>query len=253
MYDDELAGVGDAASARIELIDRRLPAYLLHAGMAGGVHRPGNSPHFRAGSADGRDAAGALRGVVMAWAFGIALGLVIVAGSELFTGNAMIMGVGAIEGRRSWTALEKVWAWSWIGNLLGSLLVAGMAGRGGVFPDPSLVYAVAETKMALSSLELFIRAVFCNWLVVLAVGCNFRLENTIAKLVMIRWCLLAFIGTGFERGVANVTVLSLANFLRITTGRVAPAAVDWGGMVYNISIVTLGNTFAGIVMMGAAY
>lgn len=253
MYGDELGDISDAAAAQIELIDKKLPAYLVHAGMAGAYIGLAILLIFALGTPMVGTPLEPLRGVVMAGAFGIALSLVIVAGSELFTGNAMIMGVGALEGQTSWTALGKVWTWSWIGNLFGSLLVAAMAAWGGVFSDPGLVYAVAETKMTLSPLELFVQGVFCNWLVVLAVWCNFRLENTIAKLVMIWWCLLAFIGTGFEHSVANMTVLSLANFLQITTGQAAPAAVDWGGMAYNISIVTLGNAFAGIVMMGAAY
>jgi nitrite transporter NirC len=253
MYGDELADIGDAAAAQIELIDKRLPAYLIHAGMAGAYIGLAILLIFALGTPMVGTPLEPLRGVVMAGAFGIALSLVIVAGSELFTGNAMIMGIGALDGQTSWAALGKVWMWSWIGNLFGSLLVAAMAAWGGVFSDPTLVYAVAETKMTLSPLELFIQAVFCNWLVVLAVWCNFRLENTIAKLVMIWWCLLAFIGTGFEHSVANMTVLSLANFLQITTGQVAPAAVDWVGMAYNISIVTVGNAFAGLIMMGAAY
>ncbi|WP_338740623.1 formate/nitrite transporter family protein [Haloplanus salilacus] len=253
MYGDELADIGDAAAAQIELIDKRLPAYLIHAGMAGAYIGLAVLLVFALGTPMVGTPLEPLRGVVMAGAFGVALSLVIVAGSELFTGNAMIMGVGALEGQTSWAALGRVWTWSWIGNLFGSLLVGAMAAWGGVFSDPTLVYAVAETKMTLSPLELFIQAVFCNWLVVLAVWCSFRLENTIAKLVMIWWCLLAFTGTGFEHSVANMTVLSLANFLQITTGQAAPAAVDWVGMAYNISIVTLGNAFAGLVMMGGAY
>jgi nitrite transporter NirC len=253
MYDNTLDGISEAAAAQIELINKRLPAYLVHAAMAGAYIGLGILLIFALGTPMVGTPLEPIRGVVMAAMFGIALSLVLMAGSELFTGNAMIMGVGALEGRTGWGALGKVWAWSWIGNLFGSLLVAAMAAWGGVFSDPTLVYAVAETKMTLSPLELFIQGVFCNWLVVLAVWSNFRLDNAIAKLVMVWWCLLAFIGTGYEHSVANMTVLSLANFLSITSGQAAPAAVNWGNWVYNISIVTVGNTFAGVVMMGAAY
>jgi nitrite transporter NirC len=160
----------------------------------------------------------------------------------------MIMGVGALSGRTDWGDLGRVWTYSWVGNLFGSVLVAAMAVYGGVFADSSLVVDVAANKMTLSPLELFIQAVFCNWLVVLAVWCNFRLENAVAKLVMVWWCLLAFIGAGFEHSVANMTVLTLANLLPHST-----AAVSWSGWLYNISIVTAGNAFAGVVMMGGAY
>jgi nitrite transporter NirC len=253
MYDDTLDGISDAAAAQIELIDKRLPAYLIHAAMAGAYIGLAIVLVFVFGTPLVGTVLEPIRGIVMAGAFGLALSLVLIAGSELFTGNAMVMGVGALEGRTDWTALGKVWVWSWVGNLLGSLLVAAMAAWGGVFSDPSLVYAVAETKMTLSPMEAFIQGVFCNWLVVLAVWSNFRLENAIAKLVMVWWCLLAFIGSGYEHSVANMTLLSLANFLQVTSGQAAPAAVNWSGWIYNISIVTLGNAFAGIVLMGGAY
>jgi nitrite transporter NirC len=248
MYDDELADIADAAAAQIELIDKRLPAYLIHAAMAGAYIGLAIVLVFVFGTALQGTVFEPLRGIVMAATFGLALSLVLIAGSELFTGNAMIMGVGALRGRTNWLDLGRVWTFSWVGNLFGSVLVAAMAAYGGVFGDASLVASVGATKMTLSPLELFIQAVFCNWLVVLAVWCNFRLENAVAKLVMVWWCLLAFIGAGFEHSVANMTVLTLANLLPHST-----AAVSWSGWIYNISIVTAGNAFAGVVMMGAAY
>jgi len=248
MYDEELDDIADAAAAQIELIDKRLPAYLIHAAMAGAYIGLAIVLVFAFGTALQGTVFEPLSGMVMAATFGLALSLVLIAGSELFTGNAMIMGVGALRGRTGWGDLGRVWTYSWVGNLFGSVLVAGMAAYGGVFADSTLVAAVAATKMTLTPLELFIQAVFCNWLVVLAVWCNFRLENAVAKLVMVWWCLLAFIGAGFEHSVANMTVLTLANLLPHST-----TAVSWSGWIYNISIVTVGNAFAGVVMMGAAY
>jgi|GEM_PF-5874380 len=45
-----------------------------------------------------------------------------------------------------------------------------------------------------------------------------------------------------------MTVLTMANLLSHST-----AAVSWDDWRYNISIVTLGNAFAGVATMGAAY
>lgn len=70
---------------------------------------------------------------------------------------------------------------------------------------------------------------------------------------MIWWCLLAFIGTGFAHSVADTTVRSLANFLAMTAGQTAPAAISRATTAHDSSTVTVGNTFAGVVVMGAAH
>jgi len=65
---------------------------------------------------------------------------------------------------------------------------------------------------------------------------------------MIWWCLLAFIGSGYEHSVANMSILFLANVLPHSA-----AAVSWGGMAYNLAVVTAGNVASGVIFMGAAY
>ncbi len=60
----------------------------------------------------------------MGASFGVALTLVIFAGSELFTGNNLIMTVGLLSRTVNSGALGWVWIASFIGNLAGSLLLA---------------------------------------------------------------------------------------------------------------------------------
>lgn len=81
----------------------------------------------------------------------------------------------------------------------------------------------------------------------LAVWSAFKLENETAKLVMVWWCLLAFIGSGYEHSVANMTLLTLAN---LTTDA---AAITWNGMAHNLLWVTMGNVVSGATFVGAAY
>ena len=54
----------------------------------------------------------------------MALTLVVFAGSELFTGNALVLTVGALTGQTSWQQLGVVWGWSYLGNLIGSVALA---------------------------------------------------------------------------------------------------------------------------------
>src|SRR5438067_13901506 len=55
--------------------------------------------------------------LAMGASFGIALSLVIIAGSELFTGNNMVMAIGLLRRRVSPWAVGAVWLVSFAGNL----------------------------------------------------------------------------------------------------------------------------------------
>jgi nitrite transporter len=187
---------------------------------------------------------------VMGASFGVALTLVIFAGSELFTGNNLVMTVGALSRAVSGGALAKVWAASFAGNLLGSVLLAlAVAGSGvlGKAPAKEFVLAAAASKMAAPALELFFRALLCNVLVCLAVWMAAKAKEEIAKLVLIFWCLFAFIGSGFEHSVANMTLLSVALFLP------HDGAVSWLGFARNLSLVTAGNVVGGALFVALPY
>src|SRR5579872_7105646 len=62
----------------------------------------------------------ALRSLVMGACFGIALTLVVFAGSDLFTGHTMFMTIGVARGSAGSSALARTWILSWLGNLAGS-------------------------------------------------------------------------------------------------------------------------------------
>src|SRR5689334_866716 len=57
--------------------------------------------------------------LLMGVSFGIALTLVIFAGSELFTGNAMFGLVGALSRQISWKKMGRFWLLCYFGNLVG--------------------------------------------------------------------------------------------------------------------------------------
>lgn len=61
------------------------------------------------------------------------------------------------------------------------------------------------------------------------------------------WCLFAFITTGFEHSIANMTLLTAALL------NPAGQAVSLGGWVYNLLVVTLGNMIGGIFFMALPY
>lgn len=187
--------------------------------------------------------------IVMGVSFGIALSLVIMAGSDLFTGNNMIMTIGTLMKKTTWYETAQIWVYSYVGNFAGSILVAILFFYSGLAAGDTATYIVstAEMKMNAPFIDLLIRGLLCNILVCLAVWCSVKLKEETAKLIMIFWCLFAFITAGFEHSVANMTLLSIALLVP------HPASVSLSGMAANLIPVTLGNIIGGAIFIGAAY
>lgn len=187
--------------------------------------------------------------IVMGVSFGIALSLVIMAGADLFTGNNMVMTIGMLEKKVTWKDTGSVWIYSYVGNFIGSLLVAMLFSYSGLAVGgvADFVTNGAAAKMNAPFMELLIRGILCNILVCLAVWCSVKLKSETAKLIMIFWCLFAFITSGFEHSVANMTLLSIAIIIP------HPETVSIGGMFANLLPVTIGNIVGGALFVGAAY
>jgi formate transporter len=83
--------------------------------------------------------------------FGLPCGLmmVLITGSELFTGNTAVVSAAALEGEVGVGSLLKSWIVSYLGNLVGSIMLAAMAVYAGLFVggQPAVSLAVAKTSM----------------------------------------------------------------------------------------------------------
>lgn len=184
--------------------------------------------------------------LVQAAVFGLALTLVVFAGAELFTGNTMVMVQGLFARRTTWRDLGVVWVVSLVANVVGSIGLAAMVHAGGIttgaFGD--LVSTTIAAKGSLTGGQLFWRAVLCNALVCLALWMAARATSDGAKLAVLWWALLAFIGSGFEHSIANVTTFSLGTFAGTS---------DWGDLVRNLSWTVPGNVVGGALVVGLAY
>lgn len=190
-----------------------------------------------------------IRSLVMGSTFGIALTLVVIAGSELFTGHTMFFTFGVkaktVTHRQMWGILPQ----TWFGNLIGSIFVATLFFYGGntlLSLDSSLVHTVALNKVSLGAIELFFRGILCNWLVCLAIWMANRVEGS-AKFLAIWWCLLAFIACGYEHSVANMTLFALSWFGNHSE------QYTLLGIAHNLFWVSLGNLVSGSVFMGLGY
>lgn len=179
--------------------------------------------------------------------FGVALTLVVFAGAELFTGNAMVMLQGLAARRVRAVDLAWVWAASLVGNVAGSVAFAALVHGGGTVstgPAAAMLKSVIAAKDAATGAQLFWRAVLCNMLVCLALWMAARASTDGAKLAVLWWALLAFVASGFEHSIANATTFALGVF-----GGVA----DWGMLARNLAWTVPGNLVGGGLVVGLGY
>ncbi|MGO9006008.1 MAG: nitrite transporter NirC [Beijerinckiaceae bacterium] len=247
MYTKTINTFCEFAVAKAEISRRRPLAFLVSSAMAGAYVGIGIILIFGLGQAIDP----AWRSLVMGTSFGIALTLVVFAGSDLFTGHTLFMTLGLLRGSIKPASLARTWVFSWVGNLIGAALLAyifKLGGGGAILKDGAdLIYNASAAKMNAPAIELLARAALCNWLVCLALWTSARTTSDAAKCILIFWCLFAFIASGFEHSVANMTVFSVA-----LLGHPA-ANVTLGGMAYNLFIVTIGNVIGGAVFVGLGY
>jgi nitrite transporter NirC len=245
---DIIQTVNQAGVAKVSLMNRSKGKYLTSSMLAGlfvglgiiliftigGLLAPAHVPSTK---------------IIMGISFGIALSLVIMAGGELFTGNNFILTVSTLEKKTTWLDTLKIWLYSYIGNFAGSILVAAIFVYTGLVTGgvADFINSVASTKMNAPFMDLFMRGILCNTLVCLAIWCSLKLKEETAKLIMIFWCLFAFITSGFEHSVANMTLLSISLFIP------HPETVSFAGLAANLIPVTLGNIVGGALFVGIAY
>lgn len=239
---EELAGQAATKAADV----RRLPRYLLSSALAGAY--VGVAVVLLLSVAGPLAAAGSPAAkLVMGAVFGVALTLVVFAGAELFTGNVMVTLQGLLAGRIGSAGLAAVWAASLTGNVAGSVAFAGLVHAGGTLdggPGAALVASLTAAKHAATGPQLFWRAVLCNLLVCLALWMAARTRSDAAKLVVLWWALLAFIASGFEHSIANVTTFALGAL---------QGSADWGMLARNLAWTVPGNVVGGGLLVGIAY
>lgn len=182
--------------------------------------------------------------------FGVALTLVVFAGAELVTSSMMTLAQGVAMrvvglGRAAAAVLFTFGA-----NLLGSAAFATLVALSGVLhsnaPAGAMLSDLLAAKATESPLELFFRGILCNVLVCLGIWMCARLTTDGPKLAVLFWALLAFIASGFEHVVANMTTYTLG-FLSRDPHATLPL---FGG---NLVWVGLGNLVGGALVVGLGY
>jgi formate/nitrite transporter len=195
------------------------------------------------------DWAGVPRGIrqlIGGGVFGLGLMLVIIPGSELFTGN-ILMTIGLFEKRFHPARMLRNWVVVWIGNLAGAILLAFMMWRTGQLNagSPIAVRAIeiCDVKLKLGFEACFFLGILCNILVCLAVIMATSARTVVGKIAAIWFPIMAFVACGFEHSIANMYFLAAGLFAHGQfVGR-------FWEMFNNLIPVTLGNVVGGVALV----
>jgi nitrite transporter NirC len=249
MYTETIQALGEQAAGKLAAQRRSLPGHLVRSALAGLYVGAAIVLIFTIGGSLSREAPGAVR-LAMGVCFGGALTMVVFAGSELFTGSNLVLTLGVLTRKARLADLLNNWIWTWIGNLLGSILLAVLVVRAGLLdaePIRGFVLGLVEKKMNLPPEQLLWRAVLANWLVCLGVWMAARIKSETARILMIWWCMFTFITSGYEHSIANMCGLMLG--LLLPHGD----SITWSGYGYNLGLATLGNIIGGAVFVAGLY
>ncbi|SNS33462.1 formate/nitrite transporter [Geodermatophilus pulveris] len=201
---------------------------------------------------------GTLPTLFMGAAFTLGLVLVLVAGSDLATGNMLLVPLGAMQGRLGMSEVAKNLTLVLLGNLIGALVVAyflavqtGVIGGPGATGSAGLTHdrlaQIAEAKaLSESAWQVFLRGVGCNWLVCLAVWMSLAATTVSGKVLAIFLPVMAFVAMGFDHVVANMFFLPAAVFAGVP-------GIGWGDIGVNWLLAGVGNLVGAVVFVGTSY
>lgn len=181
--------------------------------------------------------------IMVAATFSLALGLIAFIGGELFTGNNLVMSIGIYNNECTLTMALKVWFMSYLGNFIGSILLGFLFVKSGASMDLIKDYAkgIVDIKLNLPALELFLRGMLCNFMVCIAFLSTIKMKSETGKLIIMFWCIFAFVIAGFEHSIANMGIFSITYF--------ASGDVSLPLVFRNLFGVTLGNMVGGGVLL----
>lgn len=198
--------------------------------------------------------------------FAFGLGMIVLMGAELFTGNCLIA-VSVLEKRTTVPAMLRNWAFVYLGNFLGAAGAAAACvytGRMGNADGGLALFAIrtAAAKCALPFATAVGLGVLCNVLVTVAVLMSLSAKDVPGRILGAYLPILFFVVCGFEHSVANMYYIPAGLFSLALPGCAASAAaagldvsgLTWGHfLLRNLLPVTLGNLVGGLAVAGTVW
>ncbi|MFH2138554.1 MAG: formate/nitrite transporter family protein [Candidatus Omnitrophota bacterium] len=200
--------------------------------------------------------------------FSFGLMLVIIPGSELFTGNNL-MTIALMNKDITLGQMLRNWGIVIIGNFVGAIFLAWMIAAMSGLTDGAvggtainIAYGKVTAGAAMHNSWFFFRAIGCNWLVCLAVMIAISAKDISGKIWGVFFPIMAFVTSGFEHVIANMYFIPAGIFSKAFPNAVAASGksaaqlveLGWRSMVLNNFIaVTLGNIVGGAILCGVVY
>ena len=176
--------------------------------------------------------------------FPLGLILVVFAGAELFTGNNAVLVPGALGRRYGWGKVLRNW-----GLVLPDNVEKDKIELPGVLSSELWREAacnVAQAKVSMPWLTVFLRGVGANWLVCLAVWLGLSTDDAAGRMMGLFFPVMCFVVIGYEHCIANMFFIPL--------GMMLGAPVTAADMVAaNLVPATLGNIAGGGIFVGGLY
>ena len=183
--------------------------------------------------------------------FTAGLAMVVVAGSELFTGNNLML-MALFDGKIGLLKLLKNWFFVYLGNFIGALFIVALVTLSGVFdPVSDTVVATAVNKTSLTFFEALLRGILCNFLVCIGVWMAFGAKTVQGKIAAVFFPVMLFVLSGFEHSIANMFYIPAGMMEGTFMGIPTPTISAF--LLHNLLPVTLGNIIGGAIIVGGGY
>ena len=196
--------------------------------------------------------------------FPFGLGIVVLTGSELFTGNCLIT-ISVLEKKTTWQKMLYNLMVVYLGNFVGALLVSAGCAYFGQFDASAGGLAVQAIRTAIAKCSIsfpngLVLGILCNVLVSAGVMVSLTGKDAAGRIMGAYIPVALFVICGFEHCVANMYYVPAGLFaasvpeyaqLAVEAG-LDLSALSWGNFfLKNLLPVTIGNIIGG-AGLGAA-
>ena len=193
--------------------------------------------------------------------FAFGLGMVVISGAELFTGNTLIT-ISVLEKKATLGGMLRNLIFVYIGNFVGSMVLSFICAQFGWLSAGNGALAVASMRTAVSKMTMpfqnaFFMGVLCNILVTIGVLMSLAGKDGTSRFIGAWVPVMFFVTCGFNHSIADMTYCMLGLFAKNVTAYASAAAeagialdsLTWGNyFVGNLIPVTLGNILGGVAV-----
>lgn len=159
-----------------------------------------------------------LQRLVEGFAFSAGFFFVVLSEAVLFTEANVVLPATLLEARRVGSSFALFWAFAWLGNLAGAIVVAQLVAIAQSYPEPAMVLLgeIIETKLAYHHaggtdawFQVVLSGVLANWLVGMAAFFAMMGRTIVGKYIPILLAVTMFVAANLQHSPANMGYFAL--------------------------------------------